>query len=117
MRTYFNLLATCFLIVSVAIFACNKQNFNANTDLSGLYTIGHNQTVNLPTGRKMAALTLTAIADNRCPINADCIDAGSAVVTVKFKDRNSEQTKELCLGTCLTMMQTIHPMEYNTIYL
>src|SRR4051812_30809236 len=84
------------LLVILTVFqACKKQK---NTDLSGSYSVSAAQSINLPSGGNEATLTLVKIADSRCPINALCTTAGSAVATLQFHDAQQDQTVMLTIG-------------------
>ncbi len=41
-----------------------------------------------------------SIQDSRCPVNADCIWAGNAVVRFTLSDQTNHQPGSLCLGAC-----------------
>ena len=49
---------------------------------------------------KKIAMTVIAIEDSRCPINASCVTAGFAMIKIKFEDEAKEQTIALCKGGC-----------------
>lgn len=91
-RTYLIILLTILTFIG-----CKKQ---IGLDLSGTYTIKSGERLSIPQNGNMASVTASDFADSRCPINSDCVWAGTGTITIKFKDANKEQTIALCIGAC-----------------
>lgn len=83
------------LLLAVALLACKKDKA---FDLSGSYDIDQKKALELkPNGQTAVAITLTALADSRCPINAFCANAGLAKVDLNIKDLSINKAKKLSL--------------------
>lgn len=99
---YLNARFSTILLLSfftVVFSACRKSD-DATNDLSGTYEINLQQTVVLPKDGKKATLTFVDFNDSRCPINANCVTAGSVIATFLFRDGLIKETFKLCLGDC-----------------
>lgn len=92
---------SCLLFLS----AC-KKNSPGTQDLSGTYTAKLTKSVKINSKGLPVSLTFVSARDNRCPSNADCMDAGSAVVSVRIQGHNFDQTMDLCLGNCYALAPT-----------
>ncbi|TKC10899.1 hypothetical protein FA048_12075 [Pedobacter polaris] len=97
------------LTILVFVQACKKGN---SSDLSGTYEVSLDQTKQMPENGTSATLTLINVDDTRCPINANCVSAGYVLIKVKFRDKNGEQTIEICANDCLDKV-----LRKNTIVL
>jgi hypothetical protein len=104
----FKTLLLLSLIISL-VFTLNgcKDDVTQNNSLTGTYLIAYKEVMPIPVASSATSLTLTEVSDSRCPINAICTTAGSALVKVKFMDGNAEEVIELCLGECFTVVKTI----------
>lgn len=124
-----SLLALLLLITAIA---CKKDKI---TDLSRDFSIEQSKTYNFEQdGNILASVTLIAIEDSRCPINALCVTDGFGKVTLKIKDLSIHTEKELTLyigegvpkekkdlkqlninGTNYVLqLKNINPLYYNT---
>lgn len=87
-----SLLALLLLIVAIA---CKKDNI---TNLSRNFEVEQSKTYNFEQdGHILASVTLTAIEDSRCPINAFCATAGMGMATLKIKDLSIKDEKTITL--------------------
>jgi len=85
-----------FLLISVV--ACKKDKAK---DLSGTFSLKQDGPYEFKQNDHVkATFTLTAIKDSRCPIAANCIDAGYGMLSLKIKDLNigKEQAITLYIG-------------------
>ncbi len=86
------------LFLLIMAIACKKDE---TTDLSGQFTVNQNQTYSFKQDNNVVAtVTLTAVEDSRCPINANCVTSGYGKVTLHIKDLSigSEKTIDLYIG-------------------
>ncbi|MVN76633.1 hypothetical protein GO988_09890 [Hymenobacter sp. HMF4947] len=89
-KTFFALLTGCTLL------ACKKDQ--PGPALNQTFELPLNQTTTLATGSSPISISLTDVQDSRCPINAYCIWAGYAAVTLKLSDASVvAQTARLSL--------------------
>jgi len=69
-----------------------------------LFELSAGKTVTFTKDSKELSTTLINIIDSRCPINANCISTGNALVKLRLSDNSgSEVFTELCLGQCETL--------------
>ena len=72
------------LLVAGGLAACKKDQ--PGPSLNQTFELPLHQTATLATGSSPLRITLTNVQDSRCPINAFCIWAGYAAVTLELKD-------------------------------
>lgn len=80
----------------VFIQACEKSTAVTENTI----TLQEDQTKNTVIKGKTIAITATNFTDSRCPINADCVWRGYAMVKINFKDETKEQNINMCIGGC-----------------
>ncbi len=87
------------VLLSCLIFiqACEKSN---TTGVGDSITLPENVTKTVTVQGKTISATATNFTDSRCPINADCVWQGYAMVKVNFKDETKEQDINMCIGAC-----------------
>jgi len=93
-----------FFFLSIA--ACSKDSMNgtgvAYFDI--LFELSPGKSVIFTKDSKELTTSLISVNDSRCPINANCISAGNAIVKLRLSDNSgSEIFTELCLGQCETL--------------
>ncbi|MFC3562590.1 hypothetical protein [Pedobacter jamesrossensis] len=79
-----------FIALLILTSGCKKK-FVAGTEAKD-FTINSPQTIGATT------FTVTAIEDNRCPINAFCAVAGKALVSLTTKTGLQTKSESLCIG-------------------
>jgi hypothetical protein len=94
------------LFFSFFITSCSKDSMNgtgvAYFDI--LFELSAGKTVIFTKDSKELTTSLISVNDSRCPINANCISAGNALVKLRLSDNSgSEVFTELCLGQCETL--------------
>ena len=84
-----------FIVLSSFVFGCEKKSETKTTNYE--FEINTSKSIGAST------LVLKSISDSRCPINADCIGAGSAKAFFKLTSNNIDQEIILCKGDCGTL--------------
>lgn len=83
------------LLLLITAITCKKDKI---TDLSRNFEVEQSKTYNFEQdGHILASVTLTAVEDSRCPINALCATAGIGKVTLKIKDLSIKGEKTITL--------------------
>ncbi|RZK52619.1 MAG: hypothetical protein EOO87_14810 [Pedobacter sp.] len=108
------LLKSVVLMLSILTFvqACKKTSFGT---VEGSYNLHANETINLP---KNSANTLAVsdFADSRCPIDVQCVWAGTATLKIAITANGNTQNLELCKGGCnVTKQATIQEFTLNDV--
>lgn len=89
----------CFLLVfSISLISCSITKPGIKNE----YTLTLNKPITLVPG---STLTLVTVSDSRCPINTNCIWAGNVTTEVKWSANGSEETINLCLGSCNSVLE------------
>lgn len=84
------------LLTSCTLLACKKDQ--PEPSLNQAFEVQLNQPTSLATSGGALSITLTDAQDSRCPLNAYCIWAGYAAVTLQLKDASAvAQTARLSL--------------------
>ncbi|WP_210490031.1 hypothetical protein [Rufibacter aurantiacus] len=93
-----------FALVSLLLTGC-AQTENLTSTEGAVFTQGANLTLKLqkPVAAGDLTLNLQKVDESRCPINANCVRAGSAITYVQLQDAQGNSiTKVLYLGDPLT---------------
>jgi hypothetical protein len=80
----------------VFIQACEKSTAVTENTI----TLQEDQPKSAVIKGKNISITATNFTDSRCPINADCVWQGYAMVKINFKDDTKEQNINMCIGGC-----------------
>jgi hypothetical protein len=95
---------------------CDKEEAN-NPNLEGKHIIANNSSKSVDQGEQKVTIAVSNINDSRCPLNVQCVQAGSATANIKFTDNTpQEKSVDLCIGDCKTI-SSIQSVEINgTLY-
>ncbi|MFC4211075.1 hypothetical protein ACFOWA_07780 [Pedobacter lithocola] len=80
-----------FIALLIMTSGCKKKSFEAITETRDF-------SINTPQNIGSSVFTVTSIEDNRCPINAFCVVAGKAVVSMTVKSGLQTKYISLCIG-------------------
>jgi hypothetical protein len=79
-----------FALILVAAMACDKkEDANPQPELNSI-SVPYRQMTSIPTSGSDLKVELKEVNDSRCPINADCISAGSAKLTLTVSDASNQ---------------------------
>ncbi|HMS42577.1 MAG TPA: hypothetical protein PKE69_20275 [Pyrinomonadaceae bacterium] len=93
-----NFITSAFLIMFGLIFVVSAQSVRQNVNLNKEFTLSANEKGFLKTG-KITLEFVSVLEDSRCPIDVDCVWAGSAKIQIKLsKGKATPQTFELNTG-------------------
>ncbi|SFG74364.1 hypothetical protein [Pedobacter insulae] len=86
-----------FLSCLIFIQACEKSGSLGSAET---LLLTENETKTAAFEGEKIAITATNFTDSRCPVNADCVWSGYAMLKVNFKEENKEQDITMCIGAC-----------------
>lgn len=93
-----NFIASAFLIVFGLFFVVSAQSVRQNVNMNKEFTLSANQKGFLKTS-KITIEFVSVLEDSRCPVDVDCVWAGSAKIQIKLsKGKAAPQTFELNTG-------------------
>jgi hypothetical protein len=89
---------SCLLTLS----ACSKEIILDEVKVGEEFSLKLGDSINLTDKETvLSELQIYDISDSRCPVNAQCIRAGEAVVTIGLKEISQKfLITELCIGEC-----------------
>lgn len=92
------LLQLIFLFTAVILISsCDKEN----NEINGSFELEVNESINLTDNNTNLQLKPESIQDSRCPSDAVCIRAGSAIVKLRVTENSGTAVEtELCIGEC-----------------
>lgn len=91
-----NVILTFILISS----SCDKSD-KETAQFNYPFELELNERILFPESSNSLSFTLTSIHDNRCPVDVQCIIAGSANVQFQMSDNSgAKASAELCIGSC-----------------
>ena len=96
-----------FIALSIFVFGCKKKSETKTTNYD--FEINTSKSIGAST------LALKSISDNRCPINADCVSAGSATAHFKLTGNNVDQEITLCNGGECGTLESVANIKINGI--
>ncbi|QDW25954.1 hypothetical protein FFJ24_014450 [Pedobacter sp. KBS0701] len=96
-----------FIALSIFVFGCKKKSETKITN--------YNFEINTSKSIGASTLVLKSISDSRCPINVDCISAGSATVHFKLTGNNVDQEIILCKGGECGPLESVTNIKINGI--
>lgn len=80
--------------------SCDKVNKEA-AQFNSPFELEVNERILFPESSNGFSFTLTSVNDSRCPIDVNCITAGSAKVQFQLSDNSGVKASgELCIGSC-----------------
>ena len=96
-----------FITLSMFVFGCEKKSETKTTNYE--FEINTSKSIGAST------LVLKSISDSRCPINADCVGAGSATAHFKLTGNNVDQEITLCNGGECGTLESVATVKINGI--
>lgn len=98
MKTLLFLLAVWGLL---GLMQCSKKDSDQVAALNQTIKLQNKQSTTVKAVGTDVQLTVTNIADSRCPSDVECFAAGQATVNVELRDKaGALQATDLCLGGC-----------------
>ena len=97
---------TTTFVLLLSLLACSKDPLNGTAEayFAIPFELRIGRTVIFSKDSKELTISMISVTDSRCPINANCISAGNALVKLRLSDNSgSEVFTELCLGQCETL--------------
>lgn len=91
------------LTLLMIIQSCKKDE---NYNLIGTHFLKQDEAKTVSENGKKIKMKVIAIEDSRCPINANCVTAGIAKITLSLTDDTKEQTIEVCKVGCYLNLNT-----------
>ena len=90
------------LILIFSLLSCSRDEHDTKILTGQEFAIREGERMDLmDTTQFIAELEVQEITDSRCPVNAQCIRAGEALVTLGIRGNKGGITeRELCIGDC-----------------
>ena len=105
MKTVLRPLLASTFVLFLSLLACSKDSMNGSgvAYFDIIFELSNGKTVKVINDSKELSISMISVNDSRCPINANCVTAGNAIVKLRLSDNSgSEVFTELCLGQCET---------------
>jgi len=105
MKTVVRPLVASIFVLFLSLLACSKDSLNETGEAYfGIpFELRIGRTVIFAKDSKELTISMISVIDSRCPINANCITAGNAMVKLRLSDNSGLETlTELCSGQCET---------------
>jgi len=103
MKTVLRPLVASTFVLLLSLLACSKDSLNGTGEAFFVipFELRIGRTVIFTKDSKELTISMISVNDSRCPINANCITAGNAIVKLRLSDNSGSETlTELCLGQC-----------------
>ncbi|SDL94595.1 hypothetical protein SAMN05421813_10416 [Daejeonella rubra] len=103
MNTAYRPLLAATFVLFLSMLSCSKDSMNGSgvAYFDIIFELSIGRTVIFAKDSKELTISMISVNDSRCPINANCVTAGNAIVKLRLSDNSgSEVFTELCLGQC-----------------
>lgn len=103
MKTVLRPLWAAIFVLLLSLLSCSKDSMNGIGE--AYFVIPFELRIGKPViftkDSKELTISMISVNDSRCPVNANCITAGNAIVKLRLSDNSgTEILTELCSGQC-----------------